>query len=340
MKKCFISTYKGEWMSPANVLKKQLGYEIISLDGKYYPSISNKWVLLRKEIGNVFNIIKNLKRINHSEVIICSNYVCLFLIFLLKLRILKSETICWYGMYVHSPKWVKLLGKIIRLISVSPSTFRIVVFSKAEVNLYAQKWGIDSKGFIYIPYGDWNNSFSQKKVQEGEYFFSGGYSNRDYIPLIQIFTGRSEKLIIAASKQNTDLVEWMNNHTLSDNISVYYDIDNKNFDELLCSSKAVIFIMKHNTGASGQMVVLNAMANHKLIITTYTDVLNEYVKNNETAIVINKRDVQSLLPDIISKINRDKNAYRFMIDAAYEKYRTVFSYDAISKALVKSIREL
>ena len=327
-------------MYPANVLKEQLGYEIISLDGKNYPSISNKWILLKKEIGNVFNIIKNFKRINNSEVIICSNYVCLFLLLLLKFHILRVETICWYGMYIHNPKWVKALGKILHLISVSSNAFRVIVFSKAEINLYAQKWNIDTKNFIYVPYGDWNSSLPQKSIQEGEYFFSGGYSNRDYIPLIQKFIGRDEKLIIAASKQNTDLLEWENKHVLSDNISIYYDIDKKYFNKLLCGSKAVLFIMKHNTGASGQMVALSAMANHKLIITTYTDVLDEYVKNNETAIVIKKEDMDNLLPDIISEVNKNIDNYQFIIDAAYKRYRTVFSYDAVSEALVKSIKEL
>lgn len=33
---CFISTYKGEWKVPANVLKEQLGYEIIELIWKVF----------------------------------------------------------------------------------------------------------------------------------------------------------------------------------------------------------------------------------------------------------------------------------------------------------------
>lgn len=76
---CFISTYKGEWKVPANVLKEQLGYEIIELNGKCSPSISSKWVLLKKEIRNVFNVIQVFKRIDHKKVIICPR-LCLFIL--------------------------------------------------------------------------------------------------------------------------------------------------------------------------------------------------------------------------------------------------------------------
>lgn len=339
MKNCFISTYKGEWMVPATVLKERLGYEIVELNGKEYPSIANKGVLCRKEIRNIYNVVKNLKKINHSETVICSNYVCLFLLLMQKLKILKVKKICWYGMYIHNPKWIKILGGILRALSPSPDNFRIIVFSNSERKLYAEKWrgGVDSACFLYVPYGDWSNSLSQAHIYQGDYFFSGGYSNRDYIPLVEAFAGRKEKLVIVASKQNTDLVEWICSHELSENISVYYDISNEHFNELLCGAKAVVLIMKHNTGASGQMVALKAMANYKLIIATYTDVLDEYVKNNESALIFNKEDIHGCLQDIILKVCEDINDYQPMIDAAYKAYKTKFSFEALSEALVEQV---
>ncbi len=338
---CFISTYKGEWKVPANVLKEQLGYEIIELNGKCSPSISSKWVLLKKEIRNVFNVIQVFKRIDHKKVIICPDYVCLFLAFLQKLHILKVETVCWYGMFVHSPKWVDILGRILRFIVPSEKSFRIIVFSRAEVGLYAKRWDMDPDCFIYVPYGDWNDSlFLGERIEYGGYFFSGGYSNRDYITLIQMFSGRDERLIIAASKHNIDLCAWIDGHTLSKNITVLYDIEKDHSDRLLCGSRAVILVMEHNTGASGQMVILSAMANRKLVITTHTDVLDEYVEDGKTALVIDKEEIGRVLPDIISEIDDDMSAYKTLADAAYERYRTVFSYEAISGALVRAVKNL
>lgn len=338
---CFISTYKGEWKVPAKVLREQLGYEIIELNGKRYPSISSKWVLLKKEVRNVFNVIRNLKRINHKKVIICPDYVFLFLMFLHKFHILKTEMLCWYGMFVHDPKWIDILGWILRIIVPAKRPVRIIVFSRPEIELYAQKWDMDPSCFIYVPYGDWDDSLSlEGEIGEDGYFFSGGYSNRDYIPLIQVFSGRDERLIIAASKHNTDLCAWIDGHTLSKNITVLYDIEKNHFDRLLCGARAVILVMEHNTGASGQMVILSAMANRKLVITTHTDVLDEYVEDGKTALVIDKEEIGRVLPDIISEIDDDMSAYKTLADAAYERYRTVFSYEAISGALVRAVRDL
>ena len=155
-----------------------------------------------------------------------------------------------------------------------------------------------------------------------------------------MFSGRDERLIIAASKHNTDLCAWIDGHTLSKNITVLYDIEKDHFDRLLCGARAVILVMEHNTGASGQMVILSAMANRKLVITTRTDVLDEYVEDGKTALVIDKEEIGSVLPDIISEIDDDRGAYKTLADAAHERYRTVFSYEAISGALVRAVRDL
>lgn len=342
MKSCFISTYKGEWMRPAAVLKDRLGYEIVELNGKEYLSISNRWNLLWKELKNTYNIIRNFKKNNYSDIIICPNYVCLFLLLMQKVHVLKVKKICWYGMYLHNPKWIKRLGKLMKLFSPSLNNFRIIVFSKAELKLYTENWDgvVESRCFRYVPYGDWNNSLSGPYIQGEGYFFSGGYSNRDYIPLIEAFTGKKEKLFIAASKQNTDLIEWLKRHELSENILIYLDVSQEYFDELLRGAKAVVFVMKYNTGAAGQMVLLNAMANRKLIITTYTDVLDEYVKNNESALVFNKENVQICLQEIIPKVEKNINAYQSMVDRAYEIYKAKFSFEAISEVLVEEISKL
>ncbi len=99
-------------------------------------------------------------------------------------------------------------------------------------------------------------------------------------------------------------------------------------------------VMEHNTGASGQMVILSAMANRKLVITTHTDVLDEYVEDGKTALVIDKEEIGRVLPDIISEIDDDMSAYKTLADAAYVRYRTVFSYEAISGALVRAVKNL
>lgn len=342
MKNCFISTYPGQHQAVANLLADELGFKHVQFKGRMYPSISNKWVLLKKEFVNCVNAIRHIKEMNKSNILICSNYVVLFLMFLRLINILKVGTLVWYGMFIHSPKMVVVVGKIIKILHKKRQKFKIILFSKAESELYASTWHMPGDIFISVPLGEWSQEGDRKDERDCDkgYFFSGGYSNRDYISLIKLFEDRQERLVIAASRHNRDLIEYVEHNNISDNITLLYDISQKEFTYLLAESHAVIFIMKHNTGASGQLVVLNAMKYKKLVITTRTDVLSEYIENNVSGIVVEKKEMFSMLPKIISVVDTDIGIYRDLIENAYEKYESIYSYTAISKYLIACVKEL
>jgi len=337
MKNLFVSTYRGEWMSPAKVLQQNAGFQIVELDGKVFPSISSKKVLLKKELHNVWNILKRFQEINHSDILICSNYVALFLLLLKQIGLLKVKQLLWFGVYIHSPSMVSLVGKALRLFGKKKG-FRVVVFSREEVNFYSKSWNMPKEAFVYVPYGQWNSSQEEKTDNADEgYFFSGGYSNRDYVTLIKLFQDTDMPLVIAASKQNTDLTQYVQEHPVSSNIRIYYDIDQKAFNGLLEKSHCVVFVMKHNTGASGQMVVLNAMRNRKLILSTYTDCLNEYVEDKKEALVVDKDALPEVFHRLTESAIHDEKLYKKITENAYQKYVSCFSYEAISRHLTKEI---
>lgn len=219
--------------------------------------------------------------------------------------------------------------------------FKVIVFSKEEQRLYAKAWDMPINSFVYVPYGEWNDDIKVKTISEDKgYYFSGGYSNRDYVSLIQVFQGRKDHLIIAASKQNIELVDYLNRNVISDNITIKFDISQVDFDELLCNSHGVIFVMKHNTGASGQMVLLNAMKNRKIIFATYTDCINEYVQDAISAVVADKSKLYESLVEFLETRDSKEDFYKKYVDAAHEKYLNAFSYEAISNSLVNQITKI
>jgi glycosyltransferase involved in cell wall biosynthesis len=343
MKNCFISTYPGQCRSVADILVKGLCFEHVQLKGKCYPSISSKKILFIKEFRNCVNSLIHLKEFNGSNILISPNYVMLFLLLLRKLHILKVDTLVWYGVYIHNPKMITAMGKVIPKLLKNNQKFKIILFSRAEKDLYANAWHISEDNFISVPLGEWDQGNDEEaeteRCDEG-YFFSGGYSNRDYVSLIKLFNNRKERLVIAASKQNSDLTEYIEKNSVSENITLFYDISQEEFTDLLMKSRATIFIMMHDTGASGQMVVLNAMKHRKLVIATKTDVLNEYIENNVSGIVVNKEEMFSALPDIIAKAERDIGCYNDLIENAYEKYELTYSYTAISRCFITCIEEI
>lgn len=337
MKNVFVSTYRGEWISPAKVLQQNLGFNILELEGKVFPSISSKKILLKKELHNVWNVLKRFKEINHSDILICSNYVTLFLLLLKQIGLLKVKQLLWFGVYIHSPSMVSLVGKLLRLFGKKKG-FKVVVFSREEINLYSKSWNMPKEAFVYVPYGQWNSAREEITTHTDEgYFFSGGYSNRDYVTLIKLFQDTDLPLVIAASRQNTDLTAYVEAHPVSSNIRIYYDINQKAFNALLEKSHCVVFIMKHNTGASGQMVVLNAMRNRKLILSTYTDCLNEYIEDQKEALVISKDALPDVFRGLVESAIHDKKLYEQITENAYQKYLSCFSYEAISRYLTKEI---
>ena len=341
MKNYFIQTYDNEWVGPAEALRNKLGFELLSLHGKVYPNFPTKRLLLEKEIHNSCNLLKYLKEYNHSNILICSNYAALTLLVLQKLHILKCNILCWYGVYIHRPKMLSLVRKVLRFAMPKNSKFRIVVFSKPEIKLYAENFGLSEDYFIYVPYGEWNKDKKLLETQDEGYCFSGGYANRDFVTLVERFQNKKEPLVIAASKENTDLVQYVEQHTISDNIKIYWDIPAEEFNKLLRYSHAVIMLMKYNTGASGQIVILTALEYGKLVIASYTDVIDEYVKNNENGLVLQDKSQESVDKAIDIIYSDDKaERCRELAEEGYQHYQKTFSYEAISDYLVRQFRKI
>ena len=341
MKNIFIKTYKEQWNAPTSVLRKKLKFSILSLNCKPYPAIPNWRKLFLYELSYIVALIKNFKRINNAHVIICPNYLAIFLLLLKKLKVLKADKLCWFGMFIHNPKILRAVGKIVKLLFPGDKSFYVIVFSSGEVDIYAKKWNIPRENFIYIPYGDWSDeTLYLESTKIGDYYFSGGYSNRDYPSLIEIFKNTKYKLVIVASKKNTDLVEYERNNIIPSNIRIFYDLGKDEFNKYLVNSKAVIFHMKYNTGASGQMVALNSMRNKKLIISSYTDVLDDYFKNMEGALIYQKKNAKIELPQILYQVDSNIQQFEQIIDKAFSDYIDKFSFEGLSKILINQVSEL
>lgn len=340
MNNCFITTYDGEWAGPVENLKNKLNFKIVELHGKEFGNFPTKFTLLKKELHNTANLLKHFKQYNHSNMIICSNYAALILLLLNKLHILKCNKILWFGVYIHRPRMLKLVKSTLKLLMTKHVDFKIVVFSKPEIKLYTEAFGLSANHFIYVPYGEWNKDKKLLKSDDKGYFFSGGYANRDFVTLAKLFQNKPWKLIIAASRQNEDFVKYTQTVKLSENITVHWDIPTDQFNRLLCESHAVIMLMKYNTGASGQIVILSALEYRKLVIASYTDVVDEYIKDGETGIILQDKDAASM-EEIITKLadSQNKATYQKIAENGHLHYQYTYSYPAISAYLVDQIRK-
>ncbi len=193
------------------------------------------------------------------------------------------------------------------------------------------------KVFVSLPYGNWNNSDSDfvNIEKEQDYYFAGGYSNRDYERLINIWnnSGIKGKLVIIGSKNNIDLIKYESG-VHSENVKVLTDTSSEEFDKYLLGAKACIFPFKENTGASGQSVTLRCMRLNKLIISDDTDIMREYVINGKTGVLL--KDMGKELSEVLHNIDNGNINKEELIKESYNLFKTKFSYKTITQKL-KSI---
>ena len=208
-----------------------------------------------------------------------------------------------------------------------------IVFSEWEIGLYQANLGIAAERMHFLPYGDWSASpetpVSAAPQQEGDggYYFAGGYSNRDYPALIAAFRAIPARLVIVCSALNKELDAL----DIPANVTILRDLPSAEFDAHLRDAKACIIPLKHDTGASGQSVMLRLMRHRKTIVATDFGSVRGYVVDGESGLLV--KDIERDLPAAVARIERDPSAAAAMGEAAYERYCRYFSLAAGGEAL-------
>lgn len=282
---------------------------------------------------DLFYIFRNIGYIRSANEIIAIGPMSINIALLSKLRTLPNcRRIYWFGLFIHSPLWLKVARIIIKLLDSDKILY--VVFSMHEVNLYHDLIGLQRNRILYIPYGDISDrkkKFTPDKAESPfgaeAYFFSGGYSNRDYISLIEVFKNLPYKLLIVCSSLNKEL----DSIVVPSNILILRDISYELFEAYAKNSVACIVPIANDTGAAGQSSLLCYMENKKVIIATDTGVIREYIENEKSGILV-KNNRKAML-EAIKRVAEAPDQYKYCGEEAYKKYIDFFSGEAIRSKL-------
>jgi glycosyltransferase involved in cell wall biosynthesis len=322
-----------------NFLIKNFEFKDCCLSEKT-KSLPSKVDILVYQIKAFLLLLYNRKRFHSSNVIISIGYFTLSLMLFTRLHLLKFRRIYWVGFFLHNPRYLVIFKLLLKVLSNDKLHF--IVFSKHEKGLYSRSLGIRSSNLHYFPYGDFrkvsesnspNGDTSNTNPFKNHYYFSGGYSNRDYKSLIKVFSEINKNLVIVCSKNNKDVF----NNKVPDNIKIYKDLSSVHFDYYLNNSLAVVLPFKHNCGASGQSVMLRCMRNKKAVIATKTETIKEYIEDGISGLIIN--DLITELPDKIQYLEDNKNIRDVLGKNLFIKYTNEFSYEAITPYLEKIVTE-
>jgi glycosyltransferase involved in cell wall biosynthesis len=324
--------YKGT----CDYLENELGFNSLLFgDGKDKDIIISKKEALKNSVKAMHKIYRKKAVLKNSDIILSiGNYTTVFLLILNKLNIIKPKKIFWWGFFIHSKKIQKILRLALPLLK--KKNLKIILFSECEKQMYTKALNLPEKIFVSIPYGDWSGAALTQDAAtvgvEEDYYFSGGYSNRNYEKLINAWnnSGIKQKLVIIGSKNNKDLAKYVSESTNS-YITVFTDTSSDTFEKYLIGAKACILPFKENTGASGQSVTLRCMRLNKLIISDDTDIMREYVITGETGILL--KDMKNELSNVINNIENGVVNKKDLTKKSNDLFKKKFSYKVITEKL-------
>jgi len=292
-------------------------------------------------IGDLFYALKNIKSIRNAREIITTGPMAANIAFLNKVGLLPScKKIYWFGFFVHNPRWLRILRSPLKILD--SRKIQYVLFSNYEKTLYKESLFLNENRMYYIPYGDISsqmNSAEAKDVRalgfdEKEFFFSGGYSNRDYPALIEIFKTLPYNLVIICASLNTEI----NESDLPPNIKVMRDVPSNLFEAYVKAARACIIPIAHNTGAAGQSCLLRFMKNRKIIIASDTGIIREYITNGVSGILV--KDNCDTMATAIRAVHENIEHYQKYANAAHERFIKVFSGEAIKRRLDELVDQI
>ena len=307
-------------------IAETFGFELLQLSDFEIHRALSKWAHLRGLIRQSVDLLRSLGRLRRCRVVIAIGPISYLIKLLRRLGLIRYETSFCLGWHVRSPRWFPVFRVLSRLDGAGD---HYIVFSEWEIGLYEKKLGIARERMHFLPYGDWSPNPVEAATEKamGDYYFAGGYSNRDYPALIAAFRALPARLVIICSALNKEIVD----SELPANITVLRDVPGEMFDRYVRDAKACVIPLKHDTGASGQSVMLRLMKYKKAIVASDFGGVRGYVVNGESGLLV--EDLERDLPAIVARIERDPVAAEALGAAAYERYCRYFSFDAGSEAL-------
>lgn len=314
-----------------------LGFQRIVL-GKRRQRFGKKLTLFAQVAASAIQLLFRREVPKKMGTVVALGHFAFAVKFLARLHALNYDRLFCSGFYVRSPRWFPFFRLLQRIDSPKD---HYLIFSRSELRLYTEQMGMDPSRLHYIPCGDWHAAPTENREAKdatgsqfpSNYYFSGGYSNRDYPSLVRIFRNVKAPLVIVCSKLNTEIDDL----SLPPNVQVVRDVSSGVFDGYISHAKAGIVPLKRDTGSSGQTVVLRLMRYGKPIVVNDVAALRDYVEPGVSAFVVH--DLGNELAEAIQEIEAHPEAASRVGLAAKVRYEGSFSRAVVAEQFRKILEE-
>jgi glycosyltransferase involved in cell wall biosynthesis len=296
--------------------------------------------LTRLYVSGACRLLKHLGTLREADTLVVFSHFAFVVKLLARLGLVHYDRLFCFGFFLHDPRWFPICRLLVWL---DRSQDHYVIFSEAEKDLYATQLGIARVRMHFVPLGDWaevrlrtrkNSALKSATATKADFYFAGGRSNRDYVPLVEAFRSISAKLVIVCSDSNWEELKEL---SLPENVRVLCDLPVGAFDDYLRSAKAGIIPLKRDMGSSGQSVALALMRNAKCVLATDAAGLREYVEHGVSGFLVT--DMRDEIPALVEFLEADPGRAEAMGRAARERYEQHFSLTVAAEAFENVLAE-
>jgi glycosyltransferase involved in cell wall biosynthesis len=315
---------------------EELGFQRVVLGGRR-QRFGGKLALFLQAIGSTAQLLRYSRSLGRMDTVVTLGHFAFAVKLLGRLRLIRYRRLFCSNFFVRSARWFPVF-RTLRHLDTSKDHY--LIYSSSELPLYSKQLGIDPERLHFIPCGDWRPARPEEQdsrpissMFEDGYYFSGGFSNRDYAGLIEVFRKVRAPLLIVCSKLNLEVEE----ASLPSNIKVMRDVSSAQFDDCIRHSKCGIVPLKYDTGSSGQTVVLRMMRFAKPVVVSDIGAVRDYVEPGKSCYMV--RDLRAELPSVIAAIESDPEAAAKIGKTGQALYERSFSRPMLEERLQKILWE-
>jgi glycosyltransferase involved in cell wall biosynthesis len=203
---------------------------------------------------------------------------------------------------------------------VAASTDRILVYARHQIGDYASILDVPEQKFAFV-HSHSTLYESAYPTTNGDYIFSGGYTNRDYPTLFEAVRGLPYRTVVCVGSRQS----------LGDdvpaNVEVRENLREDAFNRLMAASALVVVPLKGGVlEAGGRQVFQNAMTMGKAVIVTDLSAM-DYITHGLTGLLVppgnpvELRDaIVTLMCDHTVALNLGREAQRISADFTPERF--------------------
>lgn len=299
--------YVGDGNGIKNLLEKydtKYDYNEVVTDSYIEKSIAFR------HINYLKTALRGLLSYKDSEYIIFwQQYIALYFVFILKLLPFQNKSKKIYIYYILYKKSGNSLINNIKerlfLYLIKDKRVIKVVFLSSSDYLFSKI--NDSKKIVVdfiAKYSEDNNLHVKNTTHEktDSYFFSGGTSNRDYKLLINAFDDLNKRLVICCKPKDINVKK------IPNNIDIFFDKYDEEFDELLFNSSALVIAFEDKVTNSGQYVILKALQYGKMVFVQNCATINEGLWNIKNKSFVRVFDSKETLVKLIEEFDNENQS--------------------------------